>query len=71
MTSILTLKVLQALLMLATSNICPEAEWYGDELDTPTTKYFVAQRCAVPLAPGMSVCDARAFYVAARKLSRG
>lgn len=70
MASILAHKVMSALLMLATSGICPEDEWYGPELDKPDTVYFVAQRCAVPLAPGMKMSDARAFYNAAKRLSR-
>lgn len=67
MTSILAHKVLQALLMLATSDICPEAEWYGDEfIGAPIV---VIDRCAVPLAPGQRKADAVAYYRAARKLS--
>jgi hypothetical protein len=67
MTSYLVHKVLQALLMLATADVCPEADWYDDALDTPSTEYVVVQRCAIPLAPGLDSPSARAFYRAARK----
>lgn len=47
MTSILAHKVMQALLMLATSDICPDPDWYGEDLLTETTPVIEFKRCVV------------------------
>lgn len=68
MTSILTTKILQALLMLATEDICPEADWYPEEAHMPG-RYVVIQKCEIPLADDMLKSDAKTFYQAARRLA--
>lgn len=51
--------------MLATSDTCPDADWYEFE----TTKVVVINKCAIPLADHMSAKDARMFYTKARHLA--
>lgn len=67
MTSIVAHAILQALLMLATSDECPPADWYPD--GTPTDRIVVINKCAIPLTRDMTVKDAKLFYRTARKLA--
>jgi hypothetical protein len=66
MTSIIAHLVLNALLMLATSDECPPADWYPEGEYGET---IVINKCAIPLAPEMTRKDALTFYRTARKLA--
>jgi len=69
MTSIISHAILQALLSLATSDICPPADWFPEgSWDGKSVKIG---QCVVPLSDDMTAKDAKLFYRTARKLARG